>query len=109
MAMSVMPIILRLALLGSLAGDVFLMLPGLFIPGLVAFLLAHIAYIVRLRQEAPWFASNAFEILAPSVSRQIEAGIKYDTVKARQKRGWPEECLFLPRWGRDCHLLKTVA
>lgn len=38
-----------------------------------------------------------------------EAGIKYDTVKARQKRGWPEECLFLPRWGRDCHLLKTVA
>ena len=27
---------------------------------------------------APWFASNAFEILAPTVSRQIEAGIKYD-------------------------------
>ena len=49
---------LRLALLGSLAGDVFLMLPGLFIPGLVAFLLAHIAYTVRLRQDAPWFASR---------------------------------------------------
>lgn len=49
---------LRLALLGSLAGDVFLMLPGLFIPGLVAFLLAHIAYIVRLRQDAPWLASR---------------------------------------------------
>ncbi|WP_419735841.1 TonB-dependent siderophore receptor [Pseudomonas sp. COR18] len=27
---------------------------------------------------APWFASNAFETLAPTVSRQIEAGIKYD-------------------------------
>ena len=27
---------------------------------------------------APWYASNAFEILAPSVSRQIEAGVKYD-------------------------------
>ena len=27
---------------------------------------------------APWFASNAFEILTPSVARQIEAGVKYD-------------------------------
>ena len=27
---------------------------------------------------APWFASNAYDILPPSVSRQIEAGIKYD-------------------------------
>ena len=45
-------------LLLSTAGDVFLMLPGLFIPGLVAFLLAHIAYTVRLRQDAPWFASR---------------------------------------------------
>lgn len=33
---------------------------------------------LSLGSEAPWFASNAFEILAPSVSRQIEAGIKYD-------------------------------
>ncbi|MGE7956018.1 TonB-dependent siderophore receptor [Pseudomonas sp. NPDC089530] len=33
---------------------------------------------LSLGGEAPWFASNAFEILAPSVSRQIEAGIKYD-------------------------------
>jgi alkylglycerol monooxygenase len=49
---------LRLALIGSLAGDVFLMLPGLFIPGLVAFLLAHIAYLVRLRSDAPWFPSR---------------------------------------------------
>ncbi|MBO6277593.1 MAG: TonB-dependent siderophore receptor, partial [Pseudomonas sp.] len=27
---------------------------------------------------APWFASNNFDILPPTVSRQIEAGIKYD-------------------------------
>lgn len=46
------------ALAGSLAGDVFLMLDGFFIPGLVAFLLAHIAYILRLRQDAPWLASR---------------------------------------------------
>ena len=33
---------------------------------------------LSLGGEAPWFASNASEILAPSVSRQIEAGVKYD-------------------------------
>lgn len=37
------------ALLLSLAGDIFLMLPGdLFVPGLGAFLLAHVAYVVGL-------------------------------------------------------------
>jgi uncharacterized membrane protein YhhN len=35
------------ALVFSLAGDVFLMLPGdLFVPGLASFLLAHVAYVV---------------------------------------------------------------
>jgi len=46
---------LGLALAGSLAGDVFLMLDGLFIPGLVAFLLAHLAYIVLFRQGSGWW------------------------------------------------------
>lgn len=46
------------ALLGSLAGDVFLMLQGYFIPGLVAFLLAHLAYLVLLRQGVAWFPSR---------------------------------------------------
>ncbi|TNF61876.1 MAG: hypothetical protein EP306_05335 [Burkholderiales bacterium] len=46
---------LGLALTGSLAGDVFLMLEGLFIPGLVAFLLAHLAYIVLFRQGTRWW------------------------------------------------------
>ena len=37
------------AMVMSLAGDVFLMLPGdLFVPGLGSFLLAHVAYIVGL-------------------------------------------------------------
>ena len=37
------------ALVLSLAGDVFLMLPGdLFVPGLGSFLLAHLAYVVGL-------------------------------------------------------------
>ncbi len=47
---------LLLALLGSLAGDLFLMVAGFFIPGLVSFLLAHLCYIVLFRRDAPWFA-----------------------------------------------------
>ncbi|OGB37781.1 MAG: hypothetical protein A3B67_11355 [Burkholderiales bacterium RIFCSPHIGHO2_02_FULL_66_10] len=46
------------ALAASLAGDVFLMLEGLFIPGLAAFLLAHIAYIALFRQGVPWLANR---------------------------------------------------
>lgn len=43
----------------SLAGDVFLMLPGnYFIPGLASFLVAHIFYIVLLRQGQGWFPSR---------------------------------------------------
>ncbi|MDO9134440.1 lysoplasmalogenase family protein [Hydrogenophaga sp.] len=46
------------ALALSLAGDAFLMFPGYFIPGLVAFLLAHLAYIALFRQGVPWFSSR---------------------------------------------------
>ena len=46
------------ALAGCLVGDVFLMFPGYFIPGLVAFLLGHIAYLVLLRPGVPWFPSR---------------------------------------------------
>ncbi|MBE7939127.1 MULTISPECIES: lysoplasmalogenase family protein [Ramlibacter] len=41
-------------LLLSLAGDVLLMLPGHFVGGLVAFLLAHLCYIAALRDGAGW-------------------------------------------------------
>jgi uncharacterized membrane protein YhhN len=46
------------ALAASLAGDVFLMLQGYFIPGLVAFLLAHLAYIALFRQGVGWLPSR---------------------------------------------------
>lgn len=42
------------ALAFSLAGDVCLMLDGLFIPGLVAFLCAHVCYIRLFALDAPW-------------------------------------------------------
>jgi uncharacterized membrane protein YhhN len=43
-----------LGLLFSMAGDIFLMLPReRFIPGLISFLLAHLAYLVGFNQSAP--------------------------------------------------------
>ena len=42
------------ALVCSLVGDVCLMLNGLFIPGLVAFLCAHVCYIRLFALDAPW-------------------------------------------------------
>ena len=43
------------ALSASLAGDVLLMFPGYFIPGLLAFLLAHLFYIALFSQGVAWF------------------------------------------------------
>jgi sterol desaturase/sphingolipid hydroxylase (fatty acid hydroxylase superfamily)/uncharacterized membrane protein YhhN len=55
-------LLLLIALLASLAGDTLLMLPGnFFIPGLVAFLSAHLSYIVLLQRSTPnreWFPSR---------------------------------------------------
>jgi uncharacterized membrane protein YhhN len=48
---------LVLGLIASLAGDVLLLPPGRFVPGLVAFLAAHLAYLVAFLQlpgEVPW-------------------------------------------------------
>ena len=47
------------ALVFSLVGDVFLMLPGnYFIPGLASFLVAHVFYIALFRQGQGWFPSK---------------------------------------------------
>jgi alkylglycerol monooxygenase len=46
------------ALLLCLAGDVLLMLPGLFLPGLVSFLAAHLCYLALFRQDLRWFPSG---------------------------------------------------
>ncbi|MBV8621076.1 MAG: sterol desaturase family protein [Curvibacter sp.] len=49
---------LLLALTACLVGDVCLMFPGGFIPGLAAFLLGHAAYLLHFRRDAPWFPSR---------------------------------------------------
>jgi uncharacterized membrane protein YhhN len=51
--------LLLAALAASMAGDVFLMLPGgYFIPGLASFLIAHLFYIALFRQSVLWFPSR---------------------------------------------------
>ncbi|MES2950341.1 MAG: lysoplasmalogenase family protein [Pseudomonadota bacterium] len=52
-------ILLMVALVFSLIGDVFLMLPGnYFIPGLASFLVAHLFYIALFRQGQRWFPNK---------------------------------------------------
>lgn len=76
-----------IALLCSLVGDVFLMLPDqrYFLPGLVAFLFAHVAYIAAFRMWAApagvWFLWVLIAVLAsmiiPPMMRKIRAGDDY--------------------------------
>jgi len=49
---------LGLGLVFSLVGDCLLMFDGFFIPGLVAFLIAHVFYIAVFKQGMPWFPSK---------------------------------------------------
>ena len=48
-------LLLAAALAGSLAGDVFLMFQGFFIPGLVSFLVAHLFYVALFKSGEAWF------------------------------------------------------
>lgn len=48
--------LLAAALASSLAGDVFLMFSGFFIPGLVSFLVAHLFYVALFKRGQRWFA-----------------------------------------------------
>jgi uncharacterized membrane protein YhhN len=65
----------------SLAGDVFLMLPGpCFLPGLVAFLLGHLCYIAGLNPAPPPWPSFALLVAVAGIGgalyRSIAAGLR---------------------------------
>lgn len=67
-------------LLLSTLGDVFLMLPvDAFVPGLASFLIAHVAYLMALRQRAGWFASwwpfAVYALVAGAVLSQLWPGL----------------------------------
>jgi uncharacterized membrane protein YhhN len=60
----------------SLVGDVLLLPPGRFVPGLVAFLMGHVAYLaafLQLAGSAPWLAAGivAAVVLIATVGRVL--------------------------------------
>ena len=62
------------ALVFSMVGDVFLMLPGnTFIPGLASFLVAHIFYIALFRQGQTWFPSKKALVAVLAVGASMYA------------------------------------
>ncbi|WP_245901243.1 lysoplasmalogenase [Simplicispira suum] len=61
------------ALLASLAGDVFLMLQDLFIPGLVSFLLAHLAYIALFGRRVRWLAHGGALLVTVGIGAAMYA------------------------------------
>lgn len=73
---------LLIGLVFSLAGDVFLMLPGkgLFLPGLVSFLLAHLCYIVAFNPTPPSLPTLVLLIPVAFIGillyRRVASGLK---------------------------------
>lgn len=63
--------LLLAALAASLAGDVFLMLHDLFLPGLASFLLAHLCYIALFKLGQRWFAHRSALALALLVGAAV--------------------------------------
>ena len=75
---------LLLALAGSLAGDVLLLPPGRLVPGLVAFLLGHVAYIVAFWQLP---GSAALLLLGVLGALLVIAGVGRTLVRAAARGG----------------------
>jgi uncharacterized membrane protein YhhN len=67
---------LAVALTASLVGDVFLMLPGnFFIPGLAAFLVAHLCYLRLLRQGVSFLPSRPALLITLGFGLAMLAGL----------------------------------
>jgi uncharacterized membrane protein YhhN len=75
---------LVLALIGSLAGDILLLPPGRLVPGLVAFLVGHLAYVVAF---AMLPGSPAWLLLGVVVALVVAASIGRTLVRAAARRG----------------------
>lgn len=72
---------LVVALVLSLLGDVFLMLPDRFVPGLASFLLAHVAYVVAFvlaGLDGPWLAAGVVVavVIVVTVGRRMVVAAK---------------------------------
>lgn len=93
----------------SWLGDVFLLYPHMFIAGLVAFLAAHVCYIVMLSKDAPWLHSR--RALALSLSFAVLVFVVLDQYGLPADLRWPVAAYVLviatmaaQAWGRAKHL-----
>jgi len=71
----------------SLAGDVFLMLPGerFFVPGLVSFLLAHVCYIIGLNPSLPPLPALIPLVIIAAIGLLLVRGIASGLRRGGQK------------------------
>jgi uncharacterized membrane protein YhhN len=100
---------LMLALALSLLGDVLLMGEGLFVAGLVAFLLAHISYIQLFRQDAPWLRSRRAVAVCISAAALIFVGLDQNGLPTELRVPVAAYVLVIATmaaqaWGRAKHL-----
>jgi sterol desaturase/sphingolipid hydroxylase (fatty acid hydroxylase superfamily)/uncharacterized membrane protein YhhN len=105
---------LMLALALSLLGDVLLMGEGLFVPGLVAFLLAHISYIQLFRQDAPWLRSRRAVAVCISAAAVIFVGLDQNGLPTELRVPVAAYVLVIATmaaqaWGRAKHLYSAAS
>ena len=100
---------LMVALALSLAGDVLLMGQGMFVYGLVAFLLAHLSYIQLFRQDAPWLHSRRAVAIAISAAAVVFVGLDQNGLPSELRVPVAAYVLVIATmaaqaWGRAKHL-----
>ena len=100
---------LMLALALSLLGDVLLMGEGLFVPGLVAFLLAHLSYLQLFRQDAPWLRCRRAVAVCISAAAVIFVGLDQNGLPTELRVPVAAYVLVIATmaaqaWGRAKHL-----
>lgn len=105
---------LMLALALSLLGDVLLMGEGLFVPGLVAFLLAHLSYIQLFRQDAPWLRSRRALAVCISAAAVIFVGLDQNGLPTELRVPVAAYVLVIATmaaqaWGRAKHLYSAAS
>ncbi len=75
---------LAIALAASLAGDVLLLPPGRLVPGLVAFLLGHLAYIAALAHVS---GSQGWLLVGSVIAVGVVATVGWTLVRAAARHG----------------------
>ena len=105
---------LMLALCLSWLGDVLLMGEGLFVPGLVAFLLAHLSYLQLFRQDAPWLLSRLALAVCLSAAAVIFVGLDQNGLPRELRVPvaayvWVIATMAAQAWGRAKHLFSAAS